>query len=65
MRLEADARLAALAPDLARLCAELGEALEDVIQTYIDDVCPDEEQLASYVAAWRATLTQLAELEAR
>jgi hypothetical protein len=27
---EKDARLAALAPDLARLCAELGEALEEI-----------------------------------
>jgi hypothetical protein len=50
-----DARLAALAPDLARLCAELGEALETI--------CDIGETRDVEVA--RSALAKLAELEAR
>ena len=66
-----DARLIALAPDLARLCAELGEALERV-QTIVPQ--PLRNGHASYFEDAQAdgahrtidsALAKLAELEAR
>jgi hypothetical protein len=71
---EAQARLVALAPDLARLCAEMGEALEILRNGYDDH----ERECASLweepsrsmpcdcaVGVIDAALAKLAELEAR
>ena len=55
---QADYRLAALAPDLARLCAELDEALGELMRRYRD--VPQE---ADMIAA-RIARAKLAELEA-
>ena len=68
---EAD-RLIALAPALARLCAELGEALDRIWQrreSWYDAMHDDEAGLPSdeAEAAWEiasAALARLAELEA-
>ena len=56
----ADARLIALAPDLARLCAELGEALTHVLAEYDAGEVTDGSEAVAYDA-----LAKLAELEAR
>jgi hypothetical protein len=59
----ADARLIALAPDLARLCAELGEALEHIQEPLLEN--PPMNDYERYVAerSGRA-LAKLSELEA-
>jgi hypothetical protein len=59
-RLE-DTRLIALAPDLARLCAEMGEALADIERS--EHVGPNALTRTGMIA--RAALTKLSELEAR
>jgi hypothetical protein len=54
---DADARLIALAPDLARLCAEMGEALElAVSKDHIEQADYDD---------FNSALAKLSELEAR
>jgi hypothetical protein len=56
-----NARLIALAPDLARLVAELGEALEEI--AHLDEQVDDDNLHGSLIA--RLALAKLAELEAR
>jgi len=72
-QMDADTRLIALAPALARLCAELGEALDRIWQrreSWYDAMHDDEAGLPSdeAEAAWEiasAALAKMAELEAR
>jgi hypothetical protein len=54
---EKDARLIALAPDLARLCAEMGEALDWI------EASPENPLKVQFQA--RVALAQLSELEAK
>jgi len=54
-----DALLIALAPDLARLCAELGEVIQYVREGNCGHISEE------YVKHARAALAKLAELEAR
>ena len=62
---EADARLIALAPDLARMCAELGEALRGISKGMDSAFTSRPRVEAAEVQAARAALAKLAELEAR
>jgi hypothetical protein len=67
-RLDADARLIALAPSLALLCAELGEALRRYMEAiegsnYIR-IEPSYEPLRTAIHAGDAALAKLEELEA-
>jgi hypothetical protein len=60
-----DARLGALAPDLARLCAELGEALDDIAVMLTESRTQRrwKSELLEHHA--RVALAKLSELEAR
>jgi hypothetical protein len=61
-----DACLIALAPDLARLCAELGEALAGVaiLEMHSDFSDDENEELRKRAVTARSALAKLAELEA-
>lgn len=61
-RAPTDARLIALAPDLARLCAELGEALVEISDTTRHNSKLPDFRLPFEIA--RAALAKLADLEA-
>ena len=61
----ANTRLMALAPDLARMCAELGEALRGISKGMDSAFTSRPRVEAAEVQAARAALAKLAELEAR
>jgi hypothetical protein len=63
---KANARLIALAPDLARLCAELGEALDNIRDVQVGWTRPmgDEERTAIIDEICDVALAKLSELEA-
>jgi len=67
MRSDADARLAALAPDLARLCAEQDEAFRTILDlvTGWSRPMPDDDRADLIGKVATAALTKLAELETR